>query len=194
MTSPSRFSLVVRFAGAALHGDPARQRRAAEDLLNREGAEVVREVLRQVHLFAGFPAMVHTLNIIGPLLPAPAAEPEQEAAAEPGEAFFRSLYQEDADAVLGHLRRLDPVLTRWILSHAYGRVMQREVLPLPERERLAVLLLASAGCWKQWESHARICRRLGVPSRTLLEDALHCDWLDRETQAMVERGVAEALV
>ncbi|MBC8328518.1 MAG: carboxymuconolactone decarboxylase family protein [Planctomycetes bacterium] len=195
-----RFDRIVALAAAVDRRQDAAIGAAAAALVAHEGPEAVRELLRQVHLFRGFPRVVHALNVVAPLLPAadaadaadgPDPAPEAgKACGVAGEALFRDLYGEDADKVLPHLRRLDPVFSAWVLDHAYGRVMQRQVLPLAERERLAVLLLAADGCWQQWRSHARICRRLGIPTRTLAEDAGRSGWLDQEQLQRARQGLA----
>ncbi len=191
-----RFARLVALAAAVDRRDDEAIRAAAAELLREDGAEAVRELLRQVHLFRGFPRVVHALGVVAGLLPA--TDPA-DAAPDPadaggtcglrGEALFRELYGPDADRVLPHLRRLDPVFSAWVLDHAYGRVMQREVLPLVERERLAVLLLASDACWKQWESHARICLRLGVPRTTLEADLEGAAWLNADQLARARGGL-----
>ena len=179
-----RFGRIVALAAAVDRRQDAAIRQAAAELLEHEGPEAVRELLRQIHLFRGFPRVVHALNLVAPLLEARGTGTEApppdagQACGVKGEQFFRQLYGEDADKVLPHLRRLDPVFSAWVLDHAYGRVMQRKLLPLAERERLAVLLLAADGCWQQWQSHARICLRLGTTADTLVDDAGRSGWLD----------------
>lgn len=182
MSAAGRFAGMVELAAAVDRGDDHATAAAAAALAACAGAGAVRETLRFLHLFRGFPRVVRAFNAAAPALAscadaaagtgAPACPP----AAAPGEELFRALYGADADRVLPHLRQLDPLLAAWILDHAYGRVIARDALPLPERERLAVLLLAADGCWKQWESHARICLRLGVPLATLAADLDRADW------------------
>lgn len=135
------------------------------------GAAALREALRQASLFAGFPRVVRTLGLLAPLLP-PAPPPPLDPPPPPGTGhrLFQRLYGPDAGRVLARLRALDPVLASWILEHAYGTVLARPGLTLEERERLAVLLLAAAGCWDQWTSHVRNALRLGVS-----EDRLDAD-------------------
>jgi len=114
----------------------------------------------------------------------PAGDPER------GLTLFRRLYGSDADPVLEHLRKLDPDLPAWILGHAYGRVLSRPGLPVEERERLALLALAATGCWKQWESHARIARRLGLPATLLAEDLDRTDWLTSGQRARARSALS----
>ncbi len=190
-----RFARILALAAAIDRRQDDAIRAAALELLRQDGPEVVREILRQIHLFRGFPRVVHALNLVAPELPA--ADPEERTPPDPGqtcglqgEELFRELYGDDADKVLPHLRRLDPVFSAWVLDHAYGRVMRRETLPLEERERLAVLLLASDDCWKQWQSHARICLRLGVPAGQLEADLEQVEWLSPVQRQRARQGLS----
>jgi len=182
----NRFPRLARLAAAAWKGDPDELARAARVCLDQEGPRAVREVLLQLHLFGGFPRMVRALTLLASILPPvdPAEAPPEAGRLprptgnpEKGLALFRRLYGSDAEPVLEHLRNLDPALPDWILGHAYGSVLSRPALPAEERERLALLALAATGCWKQWESHARIARRLGIPAALLAADLDQTDWL-----------------
>jgi len=178
----TRFSQCARLAAAADANDQERIAACAAQLASDHDSEIVREVFRFMHLFRGFPAMVRALDAAKDCLQ---QAPENESLKTPEEVavnhqngldFFEQLYGEDAAHVLPYLHELDPQLSAWVLDYAYGRVMCRELLPLEERERLAVLLLAAGECWSQWESHVRICLRLDVPISTLRADALDHGW------------------
>jgi len=171
----SRLARCAALYAAADRRDDHALRQAAESLRKLDGPGMPRELLRYFHLFRGFPAALRALERLGPeaLGPAP-AEPEGAARnpdRERGERVFRRLYGSDADTVLPHLRKLDPSLSAWVLDHAYGRVMPSSRLSRELRERLAVLLLAADACWKQCDSHLRICLRLGIANATLRADA-----------------------
>ncbi|RMH03436.1 MAG: hypothetical protein D6702_06000 [Planctomycetota bacterium] len=174
---------LAALAAALDRGDDQAAAAAAAELAATDGPETLREALRQLHLFRGFPRALHALGLAADALagPPPAADPTG-ADPERGEAVFRRLYGPDAEMVLDRIRALDPVLADWILDHAYGRVIAREVLPLTVRERLALLLLAADGCWNQWRSHARIALRLGIPPDRLAADLELAGWLDPATR------------
>lgn len=175
-------------AAAVQAGDSEAMRTAATEVEGLLGEGACREVLRQLHLYFGFPRMVQALNICTPLLGAASEADQPEAAPTElraaGEAVFRELYAEDADKVLPHLDKLDPTLRAWILEHAYARVLARPRFSLAEKERLAVACLAATRCWKQWESHHSIARRHGVALETLQSD-LHAirAWIGPEAEA-----------
>ena len=129
----------------------------------------VREALRMVHLFAGFPRALDAAAAAAPALAAPAAEPVpgDETALhrlfrERGRALFDRVYGSDAPRVMERLRSLDPSLTSWVIEDAYGRVLAREALAPAERERLAVVMLAAQGLRNQLAGHVRGALRCGA--------------------------------
>ena len=108
--------------------------------------------------------------------------------ARAGREHFERVYQADAGPVLDRLTFLDPHLRDWVLEHAYARGYGGQGLDLLERERLAVLALASSGCWKQCESHLRACRRLGHGAAEMTDDAAAGGWLNQaQIEALRER-------
>lgn len=178
---------IFAFAAAVQAGESSAMRAAASKVESEWGEGACREVLRQLHLYFGFPRMVQALNlclpVIGAATDADLPEPAPSELRAAGEAVFRELYAEDADKVLPHLDKLDPTLRAWILEHAYARVLARPRLSLAEKERLAVACLAATRCWKQWESHHSIARRHGVALSTLRSD-LHAirSWIGAEAE------------
>jgi 4-carboxymuconolactone decarboxylase len=55
-----------------------------------------------------------------------------------------------------------PDFARWILGHAYGRVLTRPGLSAAQRELLAVVALAALGQERQLASHLRGAVRCGA--------------------------------
>ncbi|MDF1700649.1 MAG: NUDIX domain-containing protein [Planctomycetota bacterium] len=155
-------------AAAAAVGD--------RDLLGREldaavaaGERPARlvETLLQIVPYAGYPRAITAFGILRARLPeAPAsheAETDRETSAARGRAAFEAVYGTTAGAVQRGLAALDPVLARWTLEHAYGRVLAREgTLSLLEREYLGVsILTALGGLGDPLLGHMRACVRLG---------------------------------
>jgi 4-carboxymuconolactone decarboxylase len=132
-----------------------------------------REAILQVHLFAGVPRQVESAAILEAVggLGAPAAE-EIEAskeASERGRALFERIYADDSGPVRAMLARGHPEFERWVLEHAYGRVLSRPGLAPDRRELLAVVALAALGQERQLASHARGARRCGATAAELSE-------------------------
>lgn len=161
---------LARLAAASVRGDAPSVLAAARDALAAGCAEdEVREALRMVHLFAGFPRALDACASAAPALgrPRPEPEPADEGAAhrafrERGRRLFDRVYGPDAPKVHERLVALDPELTAWVLEDAYGRVLSREALPPAQRERLAVVLLASQGLRNQLSGHVRGALRCGA--------------------------------
>jgi len=118
-----------------------------------------REAVLQTHLFAGYPRVVEACRVLGE--EGGLGEPDADEAAPSaedfgaGRALFTTIYAENAAAVERELTAYHPALARWILGHAYGRVLTRPGLSAARREVLSVACLAALGQGRQLASHAR---------------------------------------
>ena len=141
-----------------------------------------REVVRQVHVFAGFPRLVEAYGVLaeaGGLGAADDGERTQQhadaadagralaAERERGRALFERIYGRDAEAVRALLEGHDADFAAWIEGHAYGRVLARPGLEPALRELCAVAALAALGQQRQLASHARGSLRLGAAADAL---------------------------
>jgi len=126
-----------------------------------------REAVLQAHLFAGFPRLVEAFVVLdeagGLGAPDPGEpggigeidEPSDEVAVAEGEQVFRRIYGAGADRVRRKLRDGHPLLERFVLRHAYGRVLARPGLAADRRELCAIACLAALGQDRQLASHVR---------------------------------------
>ena len=128
-----------------------------------------REAILQTHLFAGFPRLVEALGVLekagglGEVLDderLPALDESEQMAR--GFEFFGKVYGDGAGRVRDMLEGYHPEWARWILGHAYGRVLARPGLGAMERELCAVVCLAATGQDRQLASHARGAVRCGA--------------------------------
>lgn len=145
-----------------------------------------REAVLQTHLFAGIPRLVEAFNVIeqagglGRVEP-DEVEPERSLAdaMQTGYELFTQIYAERAPAVREMLASSHPELERWVLGHAYGRVLSRPGLAPGMRETLAVVSLAALDQHRQLASHVRGAQRLGVDADALQAALTHvADQLD----------------
>lgn len=127
--------------------------------LTTEPDRTWREVVFMVHLFAGMPRQVEAYEVLeragglGTL--GPDEHREEGDQVERGRALFGIIYGENQGLVEDRLYRFHPDFGRFILGHAYGRVLSRDGLTVRQRELLAVGALAALGQDRQLASHAR---------------------------------------
>ncbi|MCY2961618.1 MAG: carboxymuconolactone decarboxylase family protein [Planctomycetota bacterium] len=123
-----------------------------------------REAALMIHVFAGVPRAVESYGVLesagglGNPDPAELAEPAGAGGAE----LFARIYAEGSDEVRALLTRHHPLFARYVLEHAYGRVLSRPGLGADRRELLACAALAVLGQERQLASHARGAVRCGA--------------------------------
>lgn len=140
-----------------------------------------REAVLQVHVFAGFPRLVEAYEVLADVGGLGAIDADEftdgrdlnsrdlgsavvddaEAAAR-GRVLFERIYADKSTAVRARLELHHADFARWILDHAYGRVLARPGLTADRRELLAVAALAALGQERQLASHARGAVRCGA--------------------------------
>lgn len=143
---PRDLPLLAAVAAAAAAGaGPALRRAAAAARSHAVREERLREALRMLVPYAGYPRALAALALVrpAPALPEAAAEPGPEERAARGRRAFDGVYGPGAERVLQGLAALDPLLPAWTLEHAYGRVLARPLLTLHERELLGVAVLTA---------------------------------------------------
>lgn len=122
-----------------------------------------REALLMVHVFAGVPRAVESYGVLDLAGGLGAIGPDETAEPRAGGAeLFGRIYAESKDDVAALLDRHHPLFARWVLDHAYGRVLARPGLAADRRELLACAALAVLGQERQLASHARGAVRCGA--------------------------------
>lgn len=127
------------------------------------------------HLLGGFPRAIQGLATLAEVraergLPPPDPDPggsTREQDGQRGRALFETIYGSQSENVLANLRAAAPGYDRWVLEHAYGRVLSRPPLTAAERELFSVAALVVLECPRQLVSHARGALRTGVDPRQL---------------------------
>lgn len=166
MSAPTRDLRLAQLFAAAVLGEWDTVRALRRAAPAGEPDRAWRETVLQVHVFAGFPRGVETYGVLaeegglGELEPDERlAEPEHFARAD---ALFERIYADHAPRVRTLLHDAHPDFARWILGHAYGRVLTRPGLSPAQRELLAVVALAALGQERQLASHLRGAVRCGA--------------------------------
>jgi len=123
------------------------------------------ETLLQIVPYAGHPRAITAFGVARTALEGTERIPDEAVdRAARGREVFAAVYGDTAEAVLRGLESLDPVLARWTIEHAYGRVLARSgVLSLLERELLAVSVLTALGRLEDpLLGHMRAALRVGA--------------------------------
>jgi alkylhydroperoxidase/carboxymuconolactone decarboxylase family protein YurZ len=156
-----------------------------------------REAILQTHLFAGFPRLVEAFGVLeeaGGLGQIDDDERSgvrsEEEDLSAGYEFFERVYGHRAPRVREMLESYHPDWGRWILGHAYGRVLSRPGLDAAARELCAVVSLAALSQDRQLASHARGAVRCGATPQDLLDAlAAVADRLTEGNLARAERVI-----
>jgi alkylhydroperoxidase/carboxymuconolactone decarboxylase family protein YurZ len=133
-----------------------------------------REAVLQTHLFAGFPRLVEAFGVLeeegglGVISDEERSEARSEAEdIDAGYEFFERVYGHRAPRVREMLESHHPDWGRWILGHAYGRVLTRPGLSAAKRELCAVVSLAALSQDRQLAGHARGAINCGAKPKEL---------------------------
>ena len=160
---------LLHLSVAIVQGDWKRLRQLRLEAAPGQPDRAWREAVLQTHLFAGFPRLVEALGVIekagglGQVQPEecmPTCDESEDIAR--GFDFFGQIYGDGATRIRDMLHGYHPEWGRWILGHAYGRVLARPGLPPDQRELCAVVCLAALDQERQLASHARGAVRCGA--------------------------------
>lgn len=202
MEPPTHLRSLLRLSVAIVLGDWQHLRE-----LRREAQpdRSWREAALQTHLFAGFPRLVEAFGVLeeegGLGTPDPdelAPERTEAEDIEAGFGFFETIYGHRAPRVRSMLEDFHPDWGRWVLGHAYGRVLTRPGISAAHRELLAVVCLAALDQSRQLAGHARGAIRCGAKPEQLtaaveaVSDLLDTEVLRRTHKVLETFGVEES--
>jgi alkylhydroperoxidase/carboxymuconolactone decarboxylase family protein YurZ len=164
MTLADRDRRLVRLFAACVLGNWSEVRALRRSAVDGEPDRRWREALLMVHVFAGFPRGVETFDALAAVGGVGTPGPEELVDTTPGggNELFARIYADATDDVRRHLDRHQPLFARWVLEHAYGRVLARPGLAADRRELLACAALAVLGQDRQLAGHARGAVRCGA--------------------------------
>jgi len=92
---------------------------------------------------------------------------------EQGMAQGRKMLGDKWDRIVEALEKVDPTLTREVVSYAYGEVYPRPGLDLRSRELMAITALTLQGLGPQLETHLHAALEAGWSEAELMEAFLH---------------------
>jgi 4-carboxymuconolactone decarboxylase len=195
LDAPTRALVVLAAAIAA--GDAPRLDAACRDALEaRIRPQWVDELLLQSVLMVGWPRTLVAAEAWRRVAGRD-AEPSEDggdysrhaAWERRGEAICRVVYGANYECLRENVRRLHPILERWMLVDGYGRTLGRGELDLTRRELCVAAQVAVQGAERQLHSHLRGARHAGASPRAMEEALLAVEPFLGEPQ----RGLAVSL-
>jgi alkylhydroperoxidase/carboxymuconolactone decarboxylase family protein YurZ len=160
---------LVRVFSALVLGEFDEAKRVRRDAPAPEPDREWRETVRQVHLFAGFPRLVESLEAMAQAGGLGTSGPDEGDERGDGAALFDTIYGANAAPVRARLAELDATFAEWVADHAYARILTRPGLSAARRELLAVAALAALGQERQLASHTRGAVHCGAEREDALE-------------------------
>ena len=186
-----RMAIAIATPGKSGPGDVEAALDAVAEQATIEPEQVEESILQGVP-YSGIPGAVEALGSWrrrSPLASAP-GEPPKESLATVGAKIFDEVYGDLGLRVRSELRKRHPVLERWIIEFAYGRVMGRSRLPLADIEALGVASLLAQERRAPLHSHLRGARRAGWSVEELQAYLAGLEpWCDPETLAYARETV-----
>ena len=190
-----RQQAIVPIAAFGAMGDMARLQAALNDGLDA-GLTVndAKEVLVQLYAYAGFP---RSLNALGELMKVVEARRQRGLRDAQGDAPARAIPTGDAllaagtanqtrlvgSPVKGPLFEFAPAIDRYLKTHLFGDIFERDNLDWPSREIATVAMLSTLkGADSQVQSHMGISMNVGLTAGQLSQLA----------QVLAERVDADA--
>ena len=140
--------------------------------------EVIKEVILQCYLFAGFPRAINGFWVLDSIL-YEHRENKDSCFSEPpndiskwlkrGEKLCKKIYGDTYYAMLTKMRRFHIDFAFWILIEGYGKVLSRKFLSPKVRELLIIPILVALGLWRQLPSHIKGAINVGASKSEIIE-------------------------
>ena len=128
------------------------------------------ELFIHLSLFLGYPAMLEGLETVAEVSlrrKRRSLRARGSTAHKQGQRILERIYGEQTSKLLRRLDNLHPGLGHRITQEAYGLIMNRDGLTLPERELANVVVLHAHSFDRQLYSHLRGAIRVGISKSTL---------------------------
>lgn len=175
---PSRDGLVMACIAAVMGSEE--HLRMSIRLLVRTANDIehLYEALLQTYLFAGFPAALDSLTVLGEEVRSLGYEFQRQTEQfhpdhflERGMQLAAKVYPGVFERMMERLDSISPDLAQWMISDGYGKTLSRPGLDIESRELCIVAVLAVLGREKQLISHVRGALSIGVTAEMLKQCA-----------------------
>jgi 4-carboxymuconolactone decarboxylase len=143
------------------------ERELISALNNKIDPTVIREVILQTYLFAGFAATINAMIVFNKLVPGNKdylreAAGSLEVWRERGIELCKQVYGNQFEKMVENMNQLHPDLADWMIIEGYGKVLSRPFLSPKVRELLIIAMTAVLNVERQFHSHVQGALNVGV--------------------------------
>ena len=132
---------------------------------------ILREVILQSYLFAGYAAAINAFLLLNTLTNSGDYLREEQASIEVwkerGTDLCEKIYGGQYERLVQNMNRLHPDLAEWMIWEGYGKVLSRPFLSPRVRELLIVGMTAVLRVERQFHSHVRGALQVGATAEEL---------------------------
>lgn len=128
---------------------------------------MIREVILQTYLFAGFASTINAMIIFNRLVPGNKDYLRESTGTlelwrERGIELCKEVYGNQFERMVENMNQLHPDLADWMIVEGYGKVLSRPFLSPKVRELLIIAMTAVLNVERQFHSHVRGALNVGA--------------------------------
>jgi 4-carboxymuconolactone decarboxylase len=143
------------------------ERELISALNNKIDPAIIREVILQTYLFAGFASTINAMIVFNRLVPGNKDYLREigeslELWRERGIELCKQVYGNQFEKMVENMNQLHPDLADWMIIEGYGKVLSRPFLNPMIRELLIVAMTAVLNVERQFHSHVRGALNVGA--------------------------------
>jgi len=169
--SPAQIHMLARVSACVALRDEAKLKLELKKALPKIPVTVIREVILQTYLFAGYASTINAFIVLNEMTSSPqfAFDPDasMQSWRERGEELCRKIYDDQYEKLVLNMNALHPDLADWMVWEGYGKVLSRPFLSPRVRELLIVAMTAILGVERQFHSHVRGAMNVGATGREI---------------------------
>lgn len=150
------------------------ERELISALNNKIDPALIREVILQTYLFAGFASTINAMIVFNRMVPGNKdylreAAGSLEVWRQRGIELCKEVYGNQFEKMVENMNQLHPDLAEWMILEGYGKVLSRPFVSPLVRELLIVAMTAVLNVERQFHSHVRGALNVGASPNKVLK-------------------------
>jgi alkylhydroperoxidase/carboxymuconolactone decarboxylase family protein YurZ len=161
------------------------------------------EIILQIHLFVGFPAMIEAARLLADIvapkhdrhrLPGPYTAAECRMWNRHGLVKIKRIYGDTFDRLVPYVNSFSPQILTWMINDGYGRVLSRPGASFRLRELSTVATLTVAAYENQLLAHLRGAIHAGVSPALIKSTIANCRYFCTDDHLATARNLLSRMM